>query len=426
MVASRVSRYNRQISPEEQIIYDHFLSWVDMETPAQLVERFQSLFLDFSRYPDAEVAAALERVALSATAVEDFRYVLNRCCHILINRWQSKVQSQQAIPHLVKLFETIPSSAMPMTVTRSRSIRRTRELLQQFKSTEQYHTLRRLAEVLAQKTEGGESYPLGSLIRRYPYLYEYCLLSDDNIQEQQITVRQIQADIQHQFEVNLSQYVTYRVRQAQMVAKAPQANLQSLIRPVSNPTLLADPELSRALKHYVGRIDGVNTHRDLAHTFQASTSQTRFFGDFKDELYDYITSGIDPEYGRRQFNNQLHNQLKIILPDNDRAALNDFLVVRTCSQLLNFLVVDNPQCPNHYVLIDLLMNLGPIMTTGLLLRIVLFCRKVKPYLERRFSILFNHYESYSHEMVQWLIEALEHLNLALSTNFGTIDLSFIR
>jgi hypothetical protein len=55
----------------------------------------------------------------------------------------------------------------------------------------------------------------------------------------------------------------------------------------------------------------------------------------------------------------------------------------------------------------------------------LLCRKVKPYLEKRFSILFNHYESYSRDGVEWLIQALENLNVALSTNFGMVDLSYM-
>jgi hypothetical protein len=46
-------------------------------------------------------------------------------------------------------------------------------------------------------------------------------------------------------------------------------------------------------------------------------------------------------------------------------------------------------------------------------------------LEKRFSILFNHYESSQRDAVQWLVHAMENLNVALSTNFSTIDLSFI-
>jgi hypothetical protein len=122
----------------------------------------------------------------------------------------------------------------------------------------------------------------------------------------------------------------------------------------------------------------------------------------------------------------LYKQLQNTLPQSDSQKFSDFLLVRTCSQLLNFLVVESPQRPNHFVLIDLISNVGPPLTTGLLLKIVLLCRKVKPYLERRFSILFNHYESSTRDAVHWLVKGLENVNLALSTNFGAVDLSFIR
>ncbi|MGB3518966.1 MAG: hypothetical protein WBA43_21105, partial [Elainellaceae cyanobacterium] len=73
--------------------------------------------------------------------------------------------------------------------------------------------------------------------------------------------------------------------------------------------------------------------------------------------------------------------------------------------------------------VDLNMNLGPIMTMGILLRLILLCRKVNPYLERRVSILFSHYESHNRDSVEWLIGSLEMLNVALTTNVGRLDLS---
>jgi hypothetical protein len=70
-------------------------------------------------------------------------------------------------------------------------------------------------------------------------------------------------------------------------------------------------------------------------------------------------------------------------------------------------------------------NIGPTRTTGMLLKIVLLCRKVKPYLEKRLSILFNHYENSNNDSIIWLIKMLENINVALSTNFGALDLSFM-
>jgi hypothetical protein len=427
VVTTWTGRYsNRQITLEEQKLYDHLLYWIEIESPDAMLERFRMLFIDGTRYPDHDIVAALDKVISSKLASEEFRYILNRCCHILINRWQTRSQSQMAIPDLINLFETC-STLSATGIPRSQSVRRLRDLIQSFTQTEQYLTLRRLAQVL---TEGAEATaspghrPLGTLIRRYPYLYEHCLLSDDSTQEQQLTVRQIQATMQRKFEIDLSQYVTYQVR-SQLASHLP-TSAPRLIQPVANPTLLAAPELGRALKYYVGRIEGSRTHRDIAQNFLAHSCQAPSFRTFKDDLYEYIIAAIDPEYGKRQFNNLLYTQLRQTLPDSDTQPLNDFLLVRTCSQLLNFLIVDNPQHPNHFIFIDLVTNLGPILTTGLLLKIVLLCRKIKPYLERRFSILFNHYETSIRDAVQWLVEALENLNLALSTHFGTIDLSFIR
>jgi len=78
------------------------------------------------------------------------------------------------------------------------------------------------------------------------------------------------------------------------------------------------------------------------------------------------------------------------------------------------------------VFIDLISNLGPTQTTGLLLKIVLICHKVKAYLEKRLAILFAHYEFSTRTGVMWLVKALENVNLALSTNFGKVDVSFLR
>lgn len=420
MVSKHISRYYRPITSEEQKLYDHLLYWIELESPRQMLERFRVLFINGAGYADAEVTEALKAVVSSKLAPEDFRYVLNRCCHILVNRWQARGNTQGAIPELIKLFET-PAPSVSISATHSPSIRRLHQLIQQFRETEQYQTLYRLAQIVNEaEVAQNENRSLGTLICRYPYLYEHCLLSEDSTQEQQFTVRQIQAARQRQFEIQLAQYVTYQVRRSQVTL---QDAAPRIIQPVKNPTLLDELELKQALRHYTGKVDGYRTHRDLALKLLDQRQQFQSFAAFKDDLYEYITASIDAEYGKRRFNNQFHKQLKLILPENDAQPLNDFLLVRTCNQLLSFLVLESPQQPNHYVFVDLITNLGAVVTTGLLLKVVLLCRRVVPSLEKRFSILFNHYELQQHETVQWLVQALENINLALTTNFGTVHLT---
>jgi hypothetical protein len=364
---------------------------------------------------------ALEKVAMNKRAEQEFRYVLNRCCHILINRWQMQPQLQWAIPELITLFENPPDPAR----VQSRGARRLRQLVQLFAETEQYLTLQRLSRVMSGEVDdnGNGAIAVGTLIQRYPYLYEHCLLSEDSSYEHQQTVRQIQSRIQRRFELDLSQYVTYQVRRAQAIRTQSVETLDKITQPARNPTLLSERELAVALKQFIGKVQGSDTYRDVAQSFLTHSSQTNSYKAFKDDLYEYLTASIDPSYGKRQFNDRLYAHLKNTLPQCETQKPTEFLQVRTCSQLLNFLVVESPQRPNHFIFVDLITNLGATLTTCLLLKIVLICRKVKPYLEKRFSILFNHYESATKDGVPWLVKSLENLNIAFSVHFGSADLS---
>ncbi len=423
-MSSWIAQYDRQLDTEEQKLYDHLLQLVQTESPHQLIERFRSLFIDCTAYADPEIASTLDKIAAPQVADQEFQFFLNRCCHILINRWQARPQLQPAIPELIALFESDPTRSVS-ELSRTRSVRRLRALVRHFVTSEQFLALQRLSRVMSQPQETlADSAPLGSLIQRYPYLYEHCLLAEGSTYEQQQTIRRLQARAQRQYEIDLSQYVTYQVRRSQIAhSVSPQA--ANRLPPVQNPTLLSDRELCFALKQFAGKSQGSHTYRDVAQRFLSHSNGVQSFQAFKDDLYSYITASVEPEYGKRQFNNQLHTQLKNTLPESNSHTLNDFLMVRTCSQLLNFLVVETFQRPQHFVFMDLAANLGPTGVTELLLKIVLICRKAKPYLEKRFSILFNHYETSTRESVLWLVQVMENLNVALSTNFSTLDLAFI-
>ena len=413
---------SRDITQEEQRLYEHLLNVVQTESPRQLVERFRLLFIEGIGYPDVAIQRSLDHIVNAPTSEQEFRFILNRCCHILINRWQTRPQFYPAIVALIASLESLPTR--PVTdYLRSRSIRRLRELVKQFTDTEQFLTLRRLAQLVRRPREQSHAQPLVTLIRRYPYLYEHCLVTEGTPTEHQASIRYLQAQAQRKFELDLSKYVTHQVRVRQ-TSNASQLT-QPITQPIENPTLLSDRELGFALQQFVGKVEGSATCRDVAQRFIAHSRQIRSYRDFKSDLYHYITASIDPAYGKRQFNTQLCTHLKTTLSDVDSLPLTDFLVVRTCSQLLNFLVVDSPKRPQHFVFVDLLSNLGATSTTCLLLKIVLLCGRVKPYLEKRFSILFNHYESCSRGQMQWLIAAMENLHLALSTNFSTVNLCFV-
>lgn len=420
--------YSHHSSSEEQKIYQHLLELVQVESPDKMIDRCRTLFIEGRGYPEPEISSTIYKIIQSKPAAAEFVFFLNRCCHILINRWHMQPQSHYAIAELVNTLAIEPGE-IRRSVWRYREAKQLRELMRQFVASEQYLILRRFIQVFEQDIadeHGSIKKPLISLIRRYPYLYEHCLMNEDSTYEQKETVRHFQEQVQRKFEIDLSQYVTYKVRRDRIAQKIPQSDIDQMIRPVNNPTLLSDQELDNTLKQFVGKVECGCSYKELAHNFTTYSSYATTFHEFKDNLYEYLTSSIDTQYGKRGFNQRLYRHLQNTMPQADFKQPNEFLIVRTCSQLFNLLVINSQTSPQHSTFLDLITNQGTLPTLGLLVKIVLICRKIKPYLEKKFAILFNHYESHTTDCVSWLVGTLEQLNIAMSINFGNIDVSFFK
>jgi hypothetical protein len=397
----------------EQCLYEHLLERVKVEEPEELIARFRVLYINGIGYSDDQVWQALKTIVDSPFAQKNFKFILNRSSYILINHWLLSSQQHSAITDLAAVFDAPPNG-----YGRSRTTQRLRELVQNFHQTDQYKALKRLAQVVQLPECDGVAGSLGSLIRRYPCLYEHSLLTEDSTAEQRRRIRSIRRRLQQQFERDLARYATHKLLAVGMPDSSSIASKSHL----NNPTLLSDRKLGKALRQFGGKIDGSNTCRDLAQRFLTYSSHACSYGSFKEDLYNYLTDSIDSKYGKQQFNQRLYAYLRDTFPEHNSHRLNDVLLAGTCRKLLNFLLVESPQQPSHAVFVDLTGNLGTIKTIDLLLKIVLICRSVKPYLEKQFAILFNHYESYSKDSVVWLVESLENLNIAFSINFGTLSL----
>ncbi len=401
----------------EQRLYDHIVSCVETESPAQVIERFRQLFIDGMGYPDREIEATLYSIVSVKRSDLDFKYILHRCCYIPINRWQLHSQNKLAIANFVALFkQTSPRFGIEFYI-----VKRLQEQIAFFTKSEEFQTLERVVKAVDRDQEPHKqdiNYPLGELISRYPYLYGHSLLSKDSIEEDQQTIKKLEFQRQRQFETHLSQYLNYLVE--------PRNTEIGIVQPAANPTLLNDAELHLAVREFAGKVTGDRSYKESAQFFLRDARQTPSYSSFKVDLYEYLISSVEPEYGGRQFNDRLYKHIKNTLPENDSVKLNNILLVRTCQQLFNFLVVENAQHPSHYVFYDLVHNLGPSRTMGLLLKLVLLSGKVKPELEKRFSVLFNHYEGKASDEIMWFIKSLENLNVALVVNFGKTDLSLVK
>lgn len=404
--------FNSIRSLDEQKLYAHLQYCSETESPQQLIQRFRSLFLGEIEYPDVEIWAALSRVVDADFSHQECSHILNRCCYILINRWLKRRKCQWAIYELVQLFELLPTGLPPCWTAQ-----RLRSLVKRFIQSEQYHALRRLAKAFkdCKNTESNEAKTLDTLIIRYPYLYEHFFLTDDSTDEQRQEIRMMRHRSQSQFDDDLHQYVTDRTHCAE----------QGLILlPTKNPTLLCEQKYYSAVNHFTSKLDGQHSYPELAQQFVQQSRQTRSYRTFKEELYEYLSSSIDPKYGKNSFNKRLYQVLQETLSHNDSQKVNDALMAGTCRKIFNFMVVESSQKPSHFVFVDLLNNLGATSVIGALLKLVLISRKVKGDLEKRFSVLFNHYANFTKEKVFWLVEALENVNIAFSLNFSSKKLLF--
>ncbi|MDJ0554053.1 MAG: hypothetical protein QNJ68_06375 [Microcoleaceae cyanobacterium MO_207.B10] len=404
-LSSFLSHQNPKSNQQEQLLYKH-IQKLARQQPEQSIQNFQTLFIDASGYSVPEIWQAMEAIIDSDPEETEFHHILNRSCYILINRWLQSPQLQKSIPDLVNLFEITPNRLPP-----SWTSKRLRSLVGSFSETEHYLALQRLAQMFVQEVQIEtqiEDQKIENLINRYPYLYEHCFLQDESSEEEQREIKIMRKKIQQKYEVDLSKYIAYQ-------------RLPRKSSSIKNPTLISDQELDESIQYFTGKVDGKQTFRDQAQRFRLYCDLTSSYLTFKDGLYEYINDAIDPGYRKCQFNQKLYQQLQNTLPDNNGHKNNDSLIVGTCRKLLGFLVVESLEQPKHFVFYDLINNLGVKMVMGILLKIVLFCNQVKPYLEQRFSILFNHYHGSTSGKVWWLVKSLESLNVALTTNFGGMN-----
>ena len=431
-----IDKYETEKSQYEQYIYNHFITLIELESSEKIIQRFRLLFINHSGYPDQEVSKALERIIPLLQVEEEFNFILNRCCHIVINRKRPYNYKKDVLLDLIKLFDSIEKKLLRPYYS-SRISNRLFELVRIFTKSEQYLTLTRLAELINQEarsyrnTDSALAEPLRTLIPRYPYLYQHCLITLDNSYEHQQAIKKMQRQKQKKFEIDLSHYITHTIRNGVKTtskfkdSKFTESSWENTHK-IQNPTLLSQQELLSSVRQFVGKVENGNNYQDYAKSFMIYARQSKSYSFFKDSFYEYLSTSfnVKSRYVKHQFKEKLYKQLKNTMPYNDDKKLNDFLLMRTCNQMLDFLVVESIQKPQHFLFLNLMSNIGPIATISILLKIVLVCYRVKPYLEKRFAILFNHYEKDTRESVAWLVKALENLQVALSTNFGKIDLSF--
>lgn len=418
-----------QLSPlnqKKEKIYNHLEGCLKQESPEKVVERYYSLFIQATGYENVEIRETLEQIMKADHKDQHLQSFFSHVCYLPINYWlKQSSEAHQNIPKLVKIFTDIPPFARVQTL----AARRIRESVTQFSKSDDFIRLKRLQNLFtaSEEVQRDKSQPLSTLLGRYPFLYQHCILPPENFTATKQALKKFQQKQQEDFEASLSKYIMNQVRLARSKKRYNSLEeTQNHFPPIPNPTLLKDSELITTLQHFISGIEGQSTYKDLAQRFLIHSSKATTFKVYKKDLYEYLTTSDDHAYHKRQLNPKLAHYLKNTLSQWDQEKPTEQLVLRVTNNLLKFLIVESEKNIDHYLYLDLVTNLGPTKTVGLLLKIMLISNKIHPYLTSRFAILYNHYEQTPRYNVHWLFKSLENLHIASTIHQSAIDLSYWR
>jgi hypothetical protein len=430
-------------------LYDYLGTLRKNAPQADLLERFQTLFIDGSDYSEPGILAALHRIVNSRWADIEFDHVINRCCYILINYWWSKSGLEQGTPQLVSLFDVRRLQATPLAAS-SPTTQRLRELVTQFTYTEQCAVLQDRARTVLHRPDphrsdshgmtsagifgagggdglvGGGPRRIREFIPRYPFLYSHLFMNWDSSAEGQYAIKRLQVEKESRYEQALHRYTTGLLRGSRLtLAGGPEA---------ANPTLLSNQQLATAVRQYAGRIEGARTYQDTADRLWFDVKRAGSMRAAKGQLHDYLTASVASKYGKHRFNRWLQERLFEVHPQHDTLKPNASLLTQSCVHLLDALLVSPRRLPdNHMIFLDFNTYAGATLTVGFLLKVMLLCRSmthrweaIRSYVARHFAVMLKHYETGVHHELEWLIDCLENLQVAFSIHSGRTDFSWVK
>jgi hypothetical protein len=419
-----VTSYARMTLQTEQSICNWLANNLKEAAEEDVLLAFQRLMVEGKGINDPEISMAIEEIALSKekSAQRDFLRILDQVCHQVITVWL--VDGKPSL--ISQLIDAIGKIGDSKEQIYAKLPRRLHQLWKLYIQDVYYQRLLKLQIVVTrQSTSTNSQAPLAHLLDRYPFLYESSLLAEDATVEYLEIIQKTKRRAQRDYEFKLSKYLTFQIRKASLRQNP---DPQKSIDPVVNPSLLKSRDLGSALQTFVSNSRHGNENPwDSACNFQAQIHSDLNFVDFKELLYKYLITDFDPtNQAQNSFKAKLKEYLRGVIPENHPKPLDELSQVRTYTQLLNFLVIDSAERPNHMVLINLVSNIGSTATVSLILKIILICPKAQTSLNHRLAILFNHYYASSQNDVTWLIKLLENWHIASTIHFGKIDTSLLK
>ncbi len=432
-----ISGSTRQaIDQDFQIVYEYLRQCAAIQSPAKVIQEFEHLFHQ-GKNENTQVSKALEKIIFAAPA-QQFEQFLSCCCYIVLDGWLDKPETILYVSQLLNTFDNVG-----LTKSSDRRRKQLIQLIKNYQQTQSYLQLiaviaiinpqtiasHSLATAIATNEVSGSSNSdrqtiVNSYLLRYTYLYKYFSPQDAQIERLTAFIRKLEQARQKEFEILLSQHIIYRFRLKQLAKmKLLAKGVGKIITKVDNPSLLCEKAFTTALQQYISKIEYNQSILKRSQRFIAENDLRNTYKVFKQDLYHFLTTNIQPRNSTYQFKHRLKQKLAAIFPQSDAKPLNRTLILQTCRQLFSFLIVDPSVATEPNKFVELMANLGTAQVTTILVKIALICPESTADLEKKIYLVVTHYQLQNIQDARWLIKLLEYLLIAFSICFGKIDVS---
>ncbi len=391
-------------------LYQYFLKAIASESSSEVLEKVRLLLVETPNYPVPEVQEMVKNLVYSPTAKINCLSFFNRICQACIAAWVFQEETKTATFQVLNCFKTIDISV----TTQEKFITRWQQEGQAFCQTSEYSKLQRLTRIVTPRfvSDAPKPHVLGDVLGRYPFLYKDCLVNHESVEEYINFLAGFKRHQQTSFQQKLNKTIILQKQKIEvarlrtLTTKVPQP-----VEMVPNPTLLnyqgfntAKETFTQLTKIYIKKKKGIQCLKEI---------KSLPFKDFKLWLINYLLEDIQEDY-QRHLQQYLQKDIPQILNHYDQQPINEFILLRSCNELLNKLILNPKQLSNHLSFINIKKHLGATQLTVLLLKLTFLNPQLKYSVRQRLAHLFDYYESNSIEESLWLIQVLENCLLAFA------------
>lgn len=383
----------------QEIIYKFLLQIVQERSPENGMLEFQHLFFSLeSSNLSSNAFNSLQKI-ITHNNEDIFRETLKRSCYILINNWETK-RSYAYIKELISSLDGLQNLRNPA----SRLLNRMRGWITNFVKSPDYQELK----LFASRHDDGEDKHWSSRYTSFLLVPQYADVN--NPIEQREAAQVLSQQLKNRFKFDLAMY-TARSESAIPKEEVPE-----------NPTALGDGVL-RLVKKIVIQI---NSHKqyNVSRLFLKQVENLQYC-DFKPALQRYLIFSVDKDRALLVFNEKITEKLNGLFTDKDEEIINDFLLLRTCNRLIDYLTTENRKDP-AYLFILFLSQGNTITLVIVLLKIVSISPNSRIHLEERIAKLIQYYMSQPVEDSAWVINFFEIFKITSAIYADSIEYNLVK